>query len=140
GALAAPDHELEGGKEALAFADRDINQVLNLLDAGAEHAAKQHALAERRGLIAISQIEMPEPQALIHRGEQLVDRAASAARHLHLEATRIMQRAHLALPDEEQAVIAPTARDLDHHLFIARAVMRPFIGLHDLLHEIDRVG
>src|SRR6185437_6913519 len=140
GALAGPDHELEGGEEALALADRDVDQILDLLDAGAEQAAQQHALAKGGRIIAIGQIEMPEPQPLIHRGQQLIDRPAAGARHLHLETAGVMQRVHLALPDEKQAVIAPTALDLDDHLFIARAVMRPLVGLHDLLHEIDRIG
>ena len=87
-----------------------------------------------------SEIEMAEPEPLVDRGEKLVNRAAARPRHLHLEGATEMQRAHLALPDEQQPVIAPAPGDLDHHLFVAGAVMRPFIGLHDLFREIDGIG
>jgi len=53
-------------EEPLAFGDRDIDQILDLLDAGADRAAQQHALAEGRRLV-VGQIEMADPEALVDR-------------------------------------------------------------------------
>src|SRR5262249_57415320 len=44
GGLTAPGHELEGGVEALAFGERDVDHVFELLDAGALRAAQQHGV------------------------------------------------------------------------------------------------
>src|SRR5512134_2728415 len=46
GGLTAPGDELEGGVEAFAFGERDIDHVLELLDAGALCAAQEHGVAE----------------------------------------------------------------------------------------------
>src|SRR5438067_13662280 len=63
--LAAPDHELEGRVEALAFGQRDINEVLDLLGAGGADAAQQHRVAKGRRGVAGGEVEMAEPHAFI---------------------------------------------------------------------------
>src|SRR5579885_766628 len=140
GVLAAPEDELKGGVEALALIEGDVDQILDLLDAGAKRAAQQHGVAKGRGVVVGGEIEMAEPELLVDEGEQLVDGAAPPLRHLHVEAAGEMERADLLLPDEIEAVVAPAALDLDDHLLIAGAVMRPFIRENDLLDEIDGVG
>src|SRR5712691_5750165 len=65
GGLAAPDHQLERRVEALAFGQRDIDQILDLLGAGGADPAQQYRVAERRRGVARREIEMPEPQPFV---------------------------------------------------------------------------
>src|SRR3954453_18484685 len=83
---------------------------------------------------------MPEPQPLIGQSQELVERAAPALRHLHVEAARKMQRAELLLPQEVHPVIAPPAGDLDDHLLLAGSVMSPIVGENDFFDQIDRIA
>src|SRR5436190_14351502 len=62
GRLAAPDHQLEGRVEALALGERDIDQLLDLLEACRGDPAQQDRVAKRRRGVARGEIEMPEPQ------------------------------------------------------------------------------
>src|SRR5436190_14039330 len=48
GRLAAPDHQLEGRIEALAFGEGDIDKLLDLLGARSGETAQQDRIAERR--------------------------------------------------------------------------------------------
>src|SRR5579885_1652749 len=68
GRLSAPDDKLERGIETLAFADRDIDEVLDLLDARAARAAQQGALAKGGGIIVGGEVETPKPEPLIDDG------------------------------------------------------------------------
>src|SRR6185437_6026207 len=122
GRLAAPDDELERRIEALAFGERDINQILDLLDASAVAAAQQHALAER-GTLIVSEIEMADPQPLVHHRQQLMRGRTAAARHLEFEAAGILQGVDRRFPYEMQAIGTPATNDLDHHFIVARAVV-----------------
>src|SRR3954453_6556571 len=83
---------------------------------------------------------MPEPQPLIGQSQELVERAAPALRHLHVEAAGKMQRAELLLPQEVHPVIAPPAGDLHDHLLLAGPVMGPVIGEDDFFDQIDRIA
>src|SRR5665213_1668087 len=69
---------------------------------GAAGAAQQHALAERGREIVADQIEMPEPQPLVDRGQQFQYRDAARLRHLHIEAAGKMQGRDFTLPNEQQ--------------------------------------
>src|SRR5216684_56849 len=73
GRLAAPDHELEGRVEALAFGEGDVDEVLDLLGARHADAAQQHGVAEGGRGLAGGEVEMAEPQALIGERQQLVE-------------------------------------------------------------------
>ena len=83
---------------------------------------------------------MPEPQPLIGKRQQFVERAAPALRHLHVKAAGKMQRAQLFLPQEIEPVIAPAAGDLDDQLVFAGAVVRPIIGDDDFFDQVDRIA
>src|SRR5437870_11053640 len=76
GRLAAPDHQLEGRVEALAFGQGNIDEVLDLLGARHADAAQQHGVAEGGRGLAGREIEMAEPQPLISERQQLVERPA----------------------------------------------------------------
>src|SRR5437879_6535098 len=65
--LAAPHDQLERRVEALALAERDVDEILDLLDAGAERSAQQHGMAESRRIVVRGEIEMAEPQLLVDR-------------------------------------------------------------------------
>src|SRR5215469_1121759 len=52
GRLAAPHDELERRVEALAFGDRDVDDILDLLAAQRGEPAQQHRIAEGRRIIA----------------------------------------------------------------------------------------
>src|SRR5690606_7362089 len=63
--LPAPEHELEGGIEALAFRDGEVDQILELLDAGAAGAAQQHRVPEGQEIVLLRHPEMAQPQFFI---------------------------------------------------------------------------
>src|SRR5437899_1500678 len=64
---AAPPGQLAGRVDARALAERDVDEILDLLDAGAERSAQQHGMAESRRIVVRGEIEMAEPQLLVDR-------------------------------------------------------------------------
>src|SRR5579872_291531 len=137
--FAAPDHQLEGRIEALAFGEGDIDEILDLLGAGGADATQQYRITKGRRGLAGGKIEMAEPHLFVGQRQQLVKRAAAALRHTHIEAAGEMQRAQLLLPQEIKPVVAPAAADLDDQLLFAGAVVRPVVGDDDFFDEIDRI-
>src|SRR5438309_1850424 len=59
--LAAPDHQLERRVESLAFRERDVDELLDLLGARGGDPAQEDRVAERRRGVARGEIEMSEP-------------------------------------------------------------------------------
>ena len=102
--------------------------------------AQQHGVTKGRRILFGGKIEMPEPQLFVGERKELVNRAAAALRHLHVEAAGEVQCADLLLPDKIQPVVAPAAGNFDDQLLLAGAVMRPVVGDDDLLDKVNRVS
>jgi hypothetical protein len=139
GGLAAPDHQLKGRIEALAFDQRQLDQIFDLLGADAGHAAQQQGMAEHDRLFFGGDVEMPDPQPLVDAGEKIVDHGPDLGRNLGIEAAAELQCARLFLPDEEQAVIGPASADLDQYLVIRGPLERPIVRDHQFLDQVERV-
>src|SRR5260370_4404321 len=77
GGLAAPDDQLERRVEALAFRQRDIDELLDLLEARRRDPAQQDRIAERRRGVARGEIAIAGPQPLIGERQKLVDGPAT---------------------------------------------------------------
>src|SRR3546814_14515850 len=60
--LAAPQHKLEDGIEALAFVDRAFDQRFGELERQRGVAADQHAVAEQYGAAVRPELEMAAPE------------------------------------------------------------------------------
>src|SRR3546814_18311554 len=74
--LAAPQHKLEDGIEALAFVDRAFDQRFGELERQRGVAADQHAVAEQYGAAVRPELEMAEPELLVDQSQCLMcDRA-----------------------------------------------------------------
>src|SRR5215468_1100502 len=138
-ALAGPHHVLEGGIEALAFADRHLDEVIELLGREPRRAAQGDGMAEHRQAFLGPQIEVPQPHLLVDQGQQDVNVVLALARDAHVVGTGEMQRLDVLAPAEEHAVVAPTAGDLDGDLPVGRAIERPVVGGDELLDHLERV-
>src|SRR6185503_18444030 len=73
GGLAGPHDVLKGGIKALAFADRDFDQVVELLGLEAFGAPQRDGVPEHWQALLAPEIEVAEPQLLVDQGQQPVD-------------------------------------------------------------------
>src|ERR1700741_1844060 len=71
--LAAPQHELEQGVEALAFLDRRLAARLGLLEAHRFALADQRGVAEHDQARSRPELEMAEPQLLVDEADPFIN-------------------------------------------------------------------
>src|SRR5579871_5442692 len=138
-ALAAPEQELEGGIEALAFGYGDIDQILELLRGNAARTPQQDRMAEHGLGLLQGKIEMPEPEFFVHAPQELQEGAPAMARHPHVDDAGEADGAQILLPDEKQPIVRPPPSQFDRHLLGGIPVEAPLVGVHQFFQDIEGI-
>src|SRR5580698_5934347 len=84
GRLAGPHDVLKGRIEAFAFADRDLDQVVQLLGLEAFGAAQRDGVPEHRQAFLGPEVEVAEPHLLVDQSQQAVNVGMTLARDAYV--------------------------------------------------------
>src|SRR6266567_493024 len=136
--LAAPQHELEHGIEALALLDRGLGDGFRLFETEPLARVEDRRMAKDDQSRARPHLEMAEPELLIHQAQRLVDRAALLDRHLDVGEGEELQNLVFGAPDAAQFVLRPAAGRRGDDLAVTGALACPAARLEILLEDLDR--
>ena len=137
--LAAPQHEHEGGKIALALVQRHLDQVLDLPGRGSGAGSQQKRVPEHHKSAFGRIVEMPEPQAFVDQSEQRTGVRQAMIGNPQVEGAGKLHRAPVFQPRKPQVITVPVSLDVCRELVVSRTISGPLVGRHEPLDDIERV-
>src|SRR4249919_1728023 len=136
--LAAPQHELEHGVEALAFLDRCLADRLGLLEAHRLALAYHCRMTEDDQARSRPKFEMAEPQLLVDEADRFIDGGALLDAHLDVGKCQELQHLVFLPPHAAQFILRPAACGRSNDFAFACALTGPAARFEILLENLDR--
>src|SRR5262252_7572076 len=107
GALAGPQHELEGLVVTLTGIERNAEQSLALSIRRHDAAGQHQRVTEHDDGVLDPDVKMSDPQLLVYERGKFSYLGAAALRHLEIECAGKMQRLDVGHPGEGDLIVGP---------------------------------
>src|SRR5580698_9300534 len=137
--LAGPDYELERRKVAFAGIERGAEHRLALPVRCGDAAGKNQRMTEHHHAGLRPDVEMSDPQLLVHEPNELRHAGQPRLRYLHVEGAGQVQRLDVTHPGEGNLVVGPAPGDDEPDLVFAGAFERPIVPGHHALDHVERM-